>query len=375
MRKASFEITLSPSDRAQLEHWESAQGTPQQVALRCRIILMALAGEQNQTIAARLGVSRPTVNLWRRRVRDSGIGEVWEIAPGRGRKPYYEQAKRDAIINSTLQTKPKGMTHWSCRLMAGAQGVSKDTVNRLWQLHNIKPHLSRTFKLSRDANFLEKLTDVVGLYLNPPQKAVVLCLDEKSQIQALDRTQPGLPLKKGRCGTMTHDYKRHGTTTLFAALEILQGRVVGQCFERHRHQEFLRFLRHLDQEFPGEQELHLVMDNYGTHKEPNVKAWLKKHPRFVCHFVPTSSSWLNLVERWFEELSEKAIRRGSFVSVPDLQQAIERFLDAWNAKPKPFVWTATVEEIIKKIERARAKLEQIKPGCSLPRRKKQAPDT
>jgi len=370
MRTASFAIALGPSDQAQLEQWESAQGTPQQVAIRCRIVLMALAGEQNQEIAARLGISRPTVNLWRKRVRDVGIGEVWEIAPGRGCKPYYDQSKRDAIINSTLQTKPKGMTHWSCRLMAEEQGVSKDTVNRLWQMHNIKPHLSRTFKLSRDAKFLEKLTDVVGLYLNPPQKAVVLCLDEKSQIQALDRTQPGLPLKKGRCGTMTHDYKRNGTTTLFAALNPLDGKVIGECHARHRHQEWLKFLRRLDREFPGEQELHLVMDNYGTHKEPHVKAWLKKHPRFICHFVPTSSSWLNLVERWFEELSEKAIRRGNFVSVPDLQQAIDSFLNAWNAKPKPFVWTATVEEIIKKIERARAKLEQIKPGCSLPRNKK-----
>jgi transposase len=373
MRKASFVIELSPSDRAQLEKWESAQGTPQQVVLRCRIVLMALAGEQNQTIAARLGVSRPTVNLWRKRVRHSGIGEVWEMAPGRGRKPYYDQAKRDAIINSTLQAKPKGMTHWSCRLMAKEQGVSKATVNRLWQLHNLKPHLSRTFKLSRDPKFLEKLTDVVGLYLNPPQKAVVLCLDEKSQIQALDRTQPGLPLKKGRCGTMTHDYKRNGTTTLFAALNPLDGKVIGECQARHRHQEWLRFLRRLDREFPGKQELHLILDNYGTHKEPHVKAWLKKNPRFICHFVPTSSSWLNLVERWFEELSEKAIRRGSFVSVPDLQAAIERFLDAWNAEPKPFVWTATVEGIIKKIERARAKLEQIKPGCSLPKAKKTVP--
>lgn len=370
MRKASFVIELSPSDRAQLEKWESAQGTPQQVALRCRIILMALAGEQNQTIAARLGVSRPTVNLWRKRVQNSGIGEVWEMAPGRGRKPCYDQAKRDAIINSTLQTKPKGMTHWSCRLMAKEQGVSKATVNRLWQLHNLKPHLSRTFKLSRDPKFLEKLTDVVGLYLNPPQKAVVLCLDEKSQIQALDRTQPGLPLKKGRCGTMTHDYKRNGTTTLFAALNPLDGKVIGECHARHRHHEWLKFLRRLDREFPGKQELHLILDNYGTHKEPHVKAWLQKHPRFICHFIPTSSSWLNLVERWFEELSEKAVRRGSFVSVPDLQEAIERFLDAWNTEPKPFVWTATVEEIIKKIERARAKLEQIKPGCSLPKAKK-----
>jgi len=339
------------------------------VALRCRIVLMALAGEQNQEIATRLGVSRPTVNLWRQRVRDGGIGEVWEMAPGRGRKPQYDQAKRDAIINSTLQSKPKGMTHWSCRLMAEAQAVSKDTVNRLWQLHNLKPHLSRTFKLSRDAKFLEKLIDVVGLYLNPPQKAVVLCLDEKSQIQALDRTQPGLPLKKGRCGTITHDYKRNGTTTPFAALNPLDGKVIGECHARHRHQEWLKFLRRLDREFPGDQELHLVMDNYGTHKEPHVKAWLKKHPRFVCHFVPTSSSWLNLVERWFEELSEKAIRRGSFVSVPDLQQAIDSFLGAWNIKPKPFVWTATVEEITQKIERARAKLEQIKPGCTLPRGK------
>lgn len=375
MRKASFALTLSPSDRAQLAQWESAQGTPQQVALRCRIILLALEGEQHRGIAMRLGVSRPTVNLWRKRVRDGGIGELWEIAPGRGRKPHYRQAKRDAIINSTLQTKPEGVTHWSCRLMAQAQGVSKDTVNRLWQLHNIKPHLSRTFKLSRDAKFLEKLTDVVGLYLNPPQKAVVLCLDEKSQIQALDRTQPGLPLKKGRCGTMTHDYKRNGTTTLFAALNPLDGKVIGECHPRHRHQEWLKFLRRLDREFPGEQELHLVMDNYGTHKEPHVRAWLKKHPRFICHFVPTSSSWLNLVERWFEELSERAIRRGSFVSVPDLQHAIENFLAVWNTQPKPFVWTATVEEIIKKIDRARAKLELLKPGCTLPRGKKRAAGT
>jgi transposase len=254
--------------------------------------------------------------------------------------------------------------------MAEEQKVSKNTVNRLWQLHNLKPHLTRTFKLSRDAKFLEKLTDVVGLYLNPPQKALVVCLEEKSQIQALDRTQPGLPLKKGRCGTMTHDYKRNGTTTLFAALNVLDGKVIGECHSRHRHQEWLKFLRRLDREFPQELELHLVMDNYGTHKEPHVKAWLKKHRRFVCHFIATSSSWLNWVERWFGEWSEKAIRRGTFVSVPDLQEAIERFLETWNQKPKPFIWTAKVEDIIKKIERARAKLEEIKPGCTLPRGKK-----
>ena len=315
------------------------------------------------------------MNLWRKRVREQGIGQVWEIASGRGRKPHYDKAKRDAIINATLQTKPKGMTHWSCRLMAEKQNVSKDTVNRLWQMHNIKPHLSRTFKLSRDVKFLEKLTDVVGLYLNPPEKALVLCLDEKSQIQALDRTQPGLPLKKGRCGTMTHDYKRNGTTTLFAALNVLDGKVIGQCHARHRHQEWLRFLRRLDREFPRDLKLHLIMDNYGTHKEPSVRAWLAKHRRFVCHFIPTSSSWLNLVERWFEELSEKAIRRGSFVSVPDLQAAIERFLEAWNEKPKPYIWTAKVEDIMKKIDRARAKLEQIKPGCTQPRGKKKQPNT
>ena len=372
MSKTRFPVVLSAGDQAQLEQWESAHGTPQQVALRCRIVLGAWGGERNQALAARLHVSRPTVNLWRKRVRDLGIGQVWEIAPGRGCKPRYDQATRDTIINATLQTKPKGLTHWSCRTMAAAQKVSKDTVNRLWQRHQLKPHLSRTFKLSRDTKFLEKLTDVVGLYLNPPQKALVLCLDEKSQIQALDRTQPGLPLKQGRCGTMTHDYKRNGTTTLFAALNVLDGQVVGECHARHRHQEWLKFLRRLDREFPADLKLHLFLDNYGTHKEPHVRAWLKRHPRFVCHFIPTSSSWLNLVERWFAELTEKAIRRGSFVSFPDLQAAISTFLEAWNLKPKPFIWTAKVEDMIRKIERARAKLETLKPGCTQPRGKNKA---
>ena len=370
MPNEGLRIKLPAGERAQLEQWESAQGTPQQVALRCRVVLGALAGDDNVSIAQELGVSRPTVQLWRKRVHEGGIGEVWKISTGRGRKPKFDQAKRDQIIQATLQGKPQGMTHWSCRLMAEAQGVSKNTINRLWQLHNLKPHLSRTFKLSRDANFLEKLTDVVGLYLNPPDKALVLCLDEKSQIQALNRTQPGLPLKKGRCGTMTHDYKRNGTTTLFAALNILDGKVVGECHTRHRHQEWLRFLRRLDREFPARLKLHLVMDNYGTHSEPHVQRWLKKHPRFVCHFVPTSSSWLNLVERWFRELTDKAIRRGSFVSVPDLKRTIDEFLTAWNEDPKPFIWTATVEEIIEKIGRARAKMEQLKPGSTRPRGKK-----
>lgn len=250
--------------------------------------------------------------------------------------------------------------------MARVQGVSKNTVNRLWQMYNLKPHLSRSFKLSRDPKFLEKLTDVVGLYLNPPQKALVICVDEKTQIQALDRTQPGLPLKKGRCGTYTHDYVRHGTTTLFAALELLEGKVIGQCQGRHRHQEWIKFLRRLDAEFPAELELQLVLDNYGTHKEPHVMAWLKRHPRFVCHFIPAGCSWLNLVERWFEELTQKVIGRGAFVSVGDLVKAIYRHLASWNDKPRPFVWTATVEGIMEKLGRARAKLEQIQPGCTEP---------
>jgi transposase len=243
-------------------------------------------------------------------------------------------------------------------------------VNNVWRSHNLKPHRVKTFKLSRDPHFLAKLTDVVGLYLNPPQQAIVLCVDEKSQIQALDRTQPGLPMKKGRCGTMTHDYKRNGTTTLFAALEVAQGKVVGDCYQRHRHQEFLRFLRRLDQQFPGPVPLHLVMDNYGTHNKPEVQSWLKKHPRLVLHFVPTSSSWLNLVERWFGELTSNCVRRGVFHSVPDLKKAIRAYLDAWNEDPKPFVWTATVESILEKLSRFRQTLEKIQSGCTLPRSRK-----
>ena len=363
-------LSLSDPDREQLCSWLRAPSTPQQVALRCRLVLSAAQGLQDLEIAAEHAVNRHTVALWRKRVSLEGIGCVWEIAPGRGRKPRYDSSKQSAIIKATLQTKPKGMTHWSCRLMAEEQGVSKNTIQRLWQLHNLKPHLSRTFKLSRDPHFLEKLTDVVGLYLNPPQQAVVLCVDEKSQIQALDRTQPGLPLKKGRCGTMTHDYKRNGTTTLFAALSVLDGKVIGQCVPRHRHQEFLKFLRHLDREFPEPLNLHLVMDNYGTHKTPEVQRWLKKHPRFVAHFIPTSSSWVNLVERWFGELTRKAVRRGAFVSVPDLIQAIDAFLAAWNQNPRPFVWTARVEDIMAKLERAKTKLEMIEPGCTQSRKRR-----
>ena len=254
--------------------------------------------------------------------------------------------------------------------MAEKHGVSKATVNRIWQSHGLQPHRIKQFKLSRDPRFLEKLIDVVGLYINPPEKALVLCVDEKSQIQALDRTQPGLPLKKGRCGTMTHDYKRNGTTTLFAALELAQGKVIGQCYARHRHQEFLKFLKRLDAEFPVAMKLHLVMDNYGTHKHPRVQGWLQRHPRFVPHFIPTSSSWLNLVERWFGELTGKRIRRGTFVSIADLVAAIEEYLVAWNTNPKLFIWTATVESIMEKLSRCKQTLERIQPGCTLPRSRK-----
>jgi len=363
-------LRLSFSDEQQILQWLAAHGTPQQVALRGRIVLAAAEGQSESAIARQVSTNRKTVRLWRARFAAQGLSSLWEVAPGRGRKPTYGPEKIQAIVEATLQSKPRGLTQWSCRRMAKSQGVSKSTISNIWRSHHLQPHRVKNFKLSRDPKFLEKLTDVVGLYLNPPQQAVVLCVDEKSQIQALDRTQPGLPLKKGRCGTMTHDYKRHGTTTLFAALEVLKGRVVGQCFERHRNEEFLRFLRRLDQEFPGEMPLHLVMDNYGTHKHPNVQAWLKRHPRFIPHFVPTSSSWLNLIERWFRELTTQSVRRGSFTSVQALENAIGEFLAAWNENPNPFVWTATVESIQEKLSRCRQTLEQIKPGCTLPRHRR-----
>lgn len=363
-------VALSEDQERQIEQWLAALGTPQQVALRCRIILAAGRGESEASIAAKLNVNRKTVRLWRERFLQDGLDGLWEIAPGRGRKATYDVGRVKAVIDATLQSKPKGHTHWSCRLMAASQGVSKSTISNLWRSHNLKPHQTKTFKLSRDPKFLEKLTDVVGLYLNPPDKAIVLCVDEKSQIQALNRTQPGLPLKKGRCGTMTHDYKRNGTTTLFAALDLLEGKVIGDFHKRHRHQEFLKFMRRIDREFSGEKTLHVVMDNYGTHGHAVVKAWLAKHPRFVIHYVPTSCSWLNLIERWFAELTNKRIRRDSFFSVDELIGAINEFLEAWNENPKPFVWTATVDSIVAKLARCRQTLEQIQPGCTAPKSRK-----
>lgn len=370
MPRPTHVLVVSEDQRKQIGQWVGALGTPQQVALRGRIVLAAGDGKSEAAIAADLKVDRKTVRLWRERFVAKGLPGLWEIAPGRGRKATYNAERIKAVIDATLQSKPKGMTHWSCRLMAANQGISKSTVSTLWRSHNLKPHRTKTFKLSRDPKFLQKLTDVVGLYLNPPDKAIVLCVDEKSQIQALNRTQPGLPLKKGRCGTMTHDYKRNGTTTLFAALDVLQGKVIGDCHKRHRHQEFLKFLRRIDREFPGNSPLHLVVDNYGTHGTVEVKAWLKKHSRFAMHFVPTSCSWLNLIERWFAELTNKRIRRDSFLSVADLTTAIEDFLAAWNTSPRPFVWTATVDSILAKLARCRQTLEQIQPGCTVPKTRK-----
>jgi transposase len=363
-------LTISEDQKRQIEQWLAAMGTPQQVALRCRIVLSAGLGESEAAVASKLKVNRKTVRLWRERFLQNGLDSLWEIAPGRGRKATYSPDRIKAVIDATLQSKPKGHTHWSCRLMAASQGLSKSTVSNLWRSHNLKPHQTKTFRLSRDPKFLEKLTDVVGLYLNPPDKAIVLCVDEKSQIQALNRTQPGLPLKKGRCGTMTHDYKRNGTTTLFAALDLLEGKVIGDFHQRHRHQEFLKFMRRIDREFPGDKALHVVMDNYGTHGHAVVKAWLAKHPRFVIHYVPTSCSWLNLIERWFAELTNKRIRRDSFLSVGELIGAINEFLAAWNNNPKPFVWTATVDSIVAKLARCRQTLEQIQPGCTAPKSRK-----
>ena len=359
MPRKAVPVNLSESEVTRLEQWVRSGSTPQQVVLRCRVILAAANGEQDKKIAGTLGIKRRTAARWRHRACQHGIGCVWEIAQGRGRKATIGAKKIAKIVEATLHAHPPGATHWSTRTLAAAQGVSKNTVHRLWQDQNLKPHLRRSFKLSRDPRFLEKLTDVVGVYLTPPQNAVVLCVDEKSQIQALERTQPMLPMGLGYVEGVTHDYRRHGTTTLFAALQMVEGRVIGECYPRHRHQEFLRFLRRLDVEFPETTTLHLILDNYGTHGHDNVEAWLAKHPRFHFHFTPTSSSWLNLVERWFRDLTDKAIRRGVFRSVPELIAAIEAYLAAHNKDPKPFIWTASADEILEKVRRGRVALGRI----------------
>src|SRR5271169_2064252 len=313
-------IVLSPEERLTLTEWARAKSLPLRLVQRARIITMAADGVTSQNIASQLAISRPTVQLWRERFLALRVAGLEKDAPRPGRIPSVPESKVRAIVEATLHTKPAAATHWSTRSMAEAQGVSEATVRRIWRQHNLKPHLVKSFKLSRDKQFIAKLRDVVGLYLNPPDRALVLCVDEKSQIQALDRTQPGLPIKPGRCGTMTHDYKRHGTTTLFAALSLLDGKVIGDCMPRHRHQEFIRFLKKIDGETPAGVDLHLIVDNYGTHKHPRVQSWIRRHPRFHLHFIPTSSSWLNLVERWFREITDKRIRRGAFRSLGARQE-------------------------------------------------------
>lgn len=351
MWHAAAPLAISAEDQEQLGRLVRGRGTPQKMVLRARIVLLASRGVANRVIAQTLETNRNTVLLWRQRFADGGL-EALQDAPRPGRKRQLSADVVQHIVMTTLQEQPAAATHWSTRTLAKHEGVSKMTVQRIWKAHGLQPHRVETFKLSRDPRFVEKLRDVVGLYLNPPEHAVVLCVDEKSQIQALERTQPGLPMKKGRCGTMTHDYKRHGTTTLFAALNVLEGTVIGSCGSRHRHQEYLQFLRKLDRETPPALDLHLVVDNYATHKHPDVQVWLDKHPRFTVHFTPTSSSWLNLVERWFRDITDKRIRRGVFHSVAELEAAITEYLEVNNAAPKPFVWTATPEKILAKVARA-----------------------
>jgi transposase len=349
-------IVLSSEERSVLNSWTRARSFPLRMVHRARIITMAADGVLNQEIARALGISRPSVQLWRERFLALRLEGLRKDAPRPGRIARIPDKKVKAVVEATLHATPPNATHWSVRSMAKAQGISRMAVQRIWDRYGLKPHLSETFKLSRDKHFVEKLYDVIGLYLNPPDKALVLCVDEKSQIQALDRTQPGLPLKKGRCGTMTHDYKRNGTTTLFAALSMLDGKVIGDCMPRHRHQEFIRFLNRIDAETPRELDLHLIVDNYGTHKHPRVKSWLRRHPRFHLHFIPTSSSWLNLVERWFRDITDKRIRRGSFKSVAELIIAIEDYLKCHNQNPRVFVWRASAHSIMAKIAKCKEAL-------------------
>jgi transposase len=332
---------------------------PQRLVRRASIVLELAAGANVVETAGKLGIGREQVARWRDRYLELGIAGLEKDRPRPGKPKLIPKSKEEAVLTLTRMTTPEDGTHWSVRSMAEVAGVSKASVQRIWAAHGIKPHLIRTFKLSKDPKFEEKLVDVVGLYMAPPEKALVLCVDEKSQIQALDRTQKGLPMKKGRCGTMTHDYKRHGTTTLFAALNTLDGSVIGSCKERHRHEEFLSFLREIDRKTPKDLDLHLVLDNYATHKHPEVKSWLETRPRFHLHFVPTSCSWLNLVERFFAQITTKRIRRGSFESVKELESEIKDYLRVHNRDPKPFKWTASAEAIIEKVARCRAISETL----------------
>jgi transposase len=353
MSRKAQAITLSDTELKTLNTWKISRSLPWRQVVRAQIITRAADGEESQNIAKALHVSRPTVQLWRQRFLALRVEGLLKDAPRPGRKPRISAVKIKRVVEATLHSTPANATHWSTRSMAKAQNLSEASIRRIWKRHNLKPHLVETFKLSRDKNFVEKLRDVVGLYLNPPDKALVLCVDEKSQIQALERTQPLLPMRPGVPARQSHDYKRNGTTTLFAALSMLDGRVIGDCMPRHRHQEFIRFLKRIDAETPLELDLHLIVDNYGTHKHDRVKAWMRRHPRFHLHFIPTSSSWLNMVERWFREITDKRIRRGTFHNVPALIAAITQYIDNHNQNPQVFVWSAPVERILAKIAKCK----------------------
>jgi transposase len=352
-------LPVSDGERETLERLARAQSVPHRQVLQARVLLLAADGVANNVIAEEVGVTPPTVRAWRKRFTEGGLAGLEKIREGRGRKPSIAEETLAEIVRLTTTTTPPGATHWSCRTMAKQVGVSSATVQRIWSDLGLKPHRVETFKVSTDPKFDDKLIDVVGLYLNPPEQAIVLCMDEKSQIQALDRTQASLPMVAGRAGTMTHDYKRNGTTTLFAALNVLTGTVIGQCLPQHRHTEFIKFLNTIDREVPDGLQVHLILDNYATHKHAEVARWLKRHKRFHLHFTPTSSSWLNQVERWFRDLTDKNLRRGIFASVPELIASIEEYLNTHNADPKPYVWTATAESILAKVQRARTKLQQV----------------
>jgi len=352
MRKAPT-IRLSSEDEKKLTRLARSNTTSVRLARRARIVLLAAAGVDNQTIATQLDIGRVQVGRWRERYAQGGFAAIEHDLPRGGRPPKVDAAE---IVRRTTQTLPAAATHWSTRTLARELGVSDTTVLRVWRTHGLKPHLVRSFKVSRDPRFVEKLEDIVGLYMSPPEHALVLCCDEKSQVQALDRTQPGLPLKKGRAATLTHDYKRNGTTTLFAALNTLDGQVIGQCQQRHTHTEWLKFLKQIDRETPKNKALHLIVDNYATHKHPNVQKWLAKHPRFHMHFTPTSASWLNMVERFFRDLTTERLRRGVFSSVSDLIAVIDDYIAHHNTNPKPFIWTKSARDILQKVIRANSRL-------------------
>lgn len=346
-------VELSKAERERLEGMTRSRTLPSRLVLRARIVLLAAEGLSNRTIGSELGIDFKSAMRWRNRFLAERFDGIERERPGRGRKRVIEAEVVQEIVQTTLQVKPEKATHWSVRSLAKVSGLGKSTIHRIWKAHGLKPHRVETFKLSTDPDFEAKLVDIVGLYLNPPEHAIVLCADEKSQIQALDRTQPGLPMKPGRCGTMTHDYKRNGTTTLFAALSTLDGQVIGECMPRHRHQEWLKFLKLIDRKTPKDLDLHIICDNYRTHKHAEVQKWLEKHARFHIHFTPTGSSWLNMVERYFRDITENQIRRGVFRSVEDLERTIQTAIDQHNKAPRPYIWTAEAKDILAKVIRAR----------------------